>query len=82
MAAAENLGDAETIYLDEGFTPQLVAEELIKLQRPFTVVTSSLSAAGLLAPAENMSVILLGGRVRGHTWARTITGRRTCCLIW
>ncbi len=69
VAAVENLGDAETIYLDEGFTPQLVAEELLQLQRPLTVVTSSLTAAGLLAPAENMSVILLGGRVRGHTLA-------------
>lgn len=67
MAAAENLGDAETIYLDEGFTPQLVADELIKLQRPFTVVTASLSVAGALAPVETMSVILLGGRVRGRT---------------
>ena len=67
LAAAENLGDAETIYLDEGFTPQLVADELIKLQRPFTVVTASLSVAGLLAPVETMSVILLGGRVRGRT---------------
>ncbi len=69
VAAAENLGDAETVYLDEGFTPQLVAEELLQLQRPLTVVTSSLTAAGLLAPAENMSVILLGGRVRGRTLA-------------
>ena len=44
-----------------------MAEELIKLQRPFTVVTASLSVAGLLAPVETMSVILLGGRVRGRT---------------
>src|SRR3954447_5775096 len=64
VAAVENLGDAETVYLDEGFTPQLVADELLQLQRPLTVVTSSLAAAGLLAPADNMSVILLGGRVR------------------
>jgi DeoR/GlpR family transcriptional regulator of sugar metabolism len=67
LAAAENLRDAETIYLDEGFTPQLVAEELMKLQRPLTVVTASLSAAGQLAPVNTISVILLGGRVRGQT---------------
>lgn len=67
VAAAENVGDAETIYLDEGFTPQLVADELITLQRPLTVVTASLAAAGLLAPVRSMSVILLGGRVRGRT---------------
>ena len=67
LAAAEHLGDAETIYLDEGFTPQLVADELIKLGRPLTVVTASLTAASLLAPVDTMSVILLGGRVRGRT---------------
>ena len=67
LAAAEYLHDAETIYLDEGFTPQLVAEELTKVRRPLTVVTASLSAAGLLAPVGTVSVILLGGRVRGRT---------------
>ena len=77
-AAASKLGEAETIYLDEGFTPQLVAEELIKLQRPLTMVTASLAVAGALAPVETMSVILLGGRVRGRTlatvdhWATTM----------
>ncbi len=69
MAAMESLGDAETVYLDEGFTPQLVAEELLKLNRPLTVVTSSLTAAGILAGTDAMSVILLGGRVRGRTLA-------------
>jgi DeoR/GlpR family transcriptional regulator of sugar metabolism len=66
-AAADKLGDAETIYLDEGFTPQLVADELIKLDHPLTTVTASLAVATALAPVETMSVILLGGRVRGRT---------------
>lgn len=66
-AAAAALGDAETIYLDEGFTPQLVADELIRLERPLTTVTASLAVASALAPVETMSVILLGGRVRGRT---------------
>lgn len=69
VAAAENLGDAESVYIDEGFTPQLVAEELIKLGRPLTIVTPSLTAAGLLAPETAISVIMLGGRVRGRTLA-------------
>ena len=68
-AAADLLGDAETVYIDEGFTPQLVAEQLGNQQRPITVVTSSLAAAGLLAPIPQISVILLGGRVRGRTLA-------------
>lgn len=77
-AAVGKLGEAETIYLDEGFTPQLIAEELIKLQRPLTTVTASLGVAATLAPVETMSVILLGGRVRGRTlgtvdhWATTM----------
>ena len=68
-AAADLLGDAETVYVDEGFTPQLVAEQLGHVSRPITVVTSSLAAAGLLAPVAHISVILLGGRVRGRTLA-------------
>ena len=50
VAAAEQLGPAETVYLDEGFTPQLVAEELVNVGRPLTVVTSSLATAGASSP--------------------------------
>ncbi len=69
VAAAEQLGPAETVYLDEGFTPQLVAEELLRTKRPLTVVTASLGTASLLAVSPVVSVILLGGRVRGQTLA-------------
>ena len=47
-AAAELLGDAETVFVDEGFTPQLIAEALPR-DRPLTVVTASLPVAGALA---------------------------------
>ncbi|MFI8087739.1 DeoR/GlpR family DNA-binding transcription regulator [Streptomyces sp. NPDC086080] len=67
-AAAALLGDAETVFIDEGFTPQLIAESLPR-DRPLTVVTASLPAAGALAGAENVSVLLLGGRVRAGTLA-------------
>lgn len=67
-AAAEQLGDAETVFIDEGFTPQLIAEALPK-NRPLTVVTASLSTAGALAGAEHVTVLLLGGRVRSGTLA-------------
>lgn len=66
--AAGLLGDAETIYIDEGYTPQLIAAALPRY-RPLTVVTSSLATAGDLASAENITVLLLGGRVRGGTLA-------------
>ncbi len=67
-AAAELVGDAETVFVDEGFTPQLIAEALSR-DRPLTVVTASLPVAGSLAETENISVLLLGGRVRSGTLA-------------
>ncbi|MER5937147.1 DeoR/GlpR family DNA-binding transcription regulator [Streptomyces sp. NPDC001928] len=67
-AAADLLGDAETVFIDEGYTPQLIAAALPR-DRPLTVVTSSLATAGDLASTENISVLLLGGRVRGGTLA-------------
>ncbi|MDX6301961.1 MAG: DeoR family transcriptional regulator, fructose operon transcriptional repressor [Nocardioidaceae bacterium] len=67
-AAAERLHGAETIYIDEGVTPQFVAEA-IRPENPVTVVTSSLLAASALAEASNVTVLLLGGRLRGRTLA-------------
>ncbi|GGX88028.1 transcriptional regulator [Streptomyces hiroshimensis] len=67
-AAGEVVGDAETVFVDEGFTPQLIAQALPR-DRPLTVVTASLAAASSLASAELVTVLLLGGRVRGSTLA-------------
>src|SRR6185312_1451211 len=67
-AAVGLIGDAETIFIDEGFTPQLIAEAL-PTDRPLTVVTASLSTAASLATANSITVLLLGGRVRGRTLA-------------
>ncbi len=66
-ATVEQLGPAETIFIDEGFTPQLVAEELAKSGRAVTVVTASLSAAAALAESPSIEVIVLGGRLRSRT---------------
>lgn len=67
-AAAQLLGDAETVFIDEGFTPQLIAE-CLPHDRPLTVVTASLVTAGALALAERTTVLLLGGRLRSGTLA-------------
>lgn len=67
-AAVELLGDAETVFIDEGFTPQLIAEAL-PTGRPLTVVTASLNTAALLSTSTSATAILLGGRVRGRTLA-------------
>lgn len=65
--AAEMLHGAETVYLDEGFTPRLIAERLA--DQELTVVTSSLLAAEALAHSDTVTVLLLGGRMRGRTLA-------------
>lgn len=67
-AAAGRIGDAETVFIDEGFTPLLVAQALPP-DTPLTVVTASLPAAAALATRPELTVILLGGRVRGRTMA-------------
>jgi DeoR family transcriptional regulator, fructose operon transcriptional repressor len=67
-AAAGLLGDAETVFVDEGFTPQLTAEAL-PADRSLTVVTASLTTAAVLATSTSTTVLLLGGRVRGRTLA-------------
>ncbi|MBB2993637.1 DeoR/GlpR family transcriptional regulator of sugar metabolism [Mycolicibacterium iranicum] len=66
-AAAGLLHGAETVYLDEGFTPRLIAERLA--EEDLTVVTSSLLAAEALAHSRTVTVLLLGGRMRGRTLA-------------
>lgn len=65
--AVQLLHGAETVYLDEGFTPRLIAERIA--DRELTVVTSSLLAAEVLADSDSVTVLLLGGRMRGRTLA-------------
>ena len=65
--ATELLHGAETVYLDEGFTPRLIAERIA--DQELTVVTSSLLAAEALAHSDLVTVLLLGGRMRGRTLA-------------
>ncbi|MGW2227241.1 DeoR/GlpR family DNA-binding transcription regulator [Streptomyces formicae] len=67
-AAAELLRDAETVFIDEGYTPQLIAEALPD-DRPLIVITASLATAQVLATRPRFTVLLLGGRVRGRTMA-------------
>jgi DeoR/GlpR family transcriptional regulator of sugar metabolism len=66
VASVAMLGDAETVYLDEGFTSQLIAESL-PTDRTLTVVTASLPTAATLTNFESVTVLLLGGRVRHRT---------------
>ncbi|MGD6747833.1 DeoR/GlpR family DNA-binding transcription regulator [Streptomyces sp. BH106] len=67
-AAVDLLDGAETVFVDEGFTPRLIAEALPR-DRDLTVVTASLGVASVLADRDRTSVLLLGGQVRGGTMA-------------
>lgn len=67
-AAVELLADAESVFVDEGFTPQLIAEAL-PTEVPLTVVTAALPTATVLARNPATTVIQLGGRIRARTLA-------------
>ncbi len=66
-AVFEMIGDAEMIYIDEGSTCLVVAERVQRSQRSITVITPSLAAAVMLAQCRTVSVIMLGGQLRGPT---------------
>lgn len=66
--AVVHMDDAETIFIDEGYLPQLLARQL-PTETALTVVTASLPVASMLAVRPSCSVIVLGGRVRGRTLA-------------
>jgi DeoR family fructose operon transcriptional repressor len=66
-AAVQLIGSASTVYLDDGFTPHLIANELAASGRSLTVVTPSIPVASTLAQSNQMSVIMLGGDVRRRT---------------
>lgn len=78
-AAVDLLEDAESVYLDEGSTTQGLVE-LLPLDRPLTVVTNALPTAVALAARPNVTLLLVGGRVRTHTqgtvdhWATRMLG--------
>ncbi len=73
-SAAMLLEGAESVYVDEGFTPQLIAEALATASpdgapSTLTIVTPSLPTAQLLAAHPHITVLVLGGRMRGRTLA-------------
>ncbi|WP_327071297.1 DeoR/GlpR family DNA-binding transcription regulator [Kitasatospora sp. NBC_01250] len=76
--AVKLVGEAESVFVDEGYTPQLLAA-LLPGDRPLTVVTASLSTAAAVADSANMTVLLLGGRVRGRTMATV--GSWACAML-
>jgi DeoR family transcriptional regulator, fructose operon transcriptional repressor len=67
-AALAHLPHEGTVLLDAGTTTLRLAEQLPR-DRELTIVTNSLAIAALVAQHPNLSLYLLGGRVRGRTLA-------------
>jgi DeoR family fructose operon transcriptional repressor len=66
--AVRHLEEAESVFIDEGYLPSLIAQQLPG-GRPLTVVTASMPVATTVASHSDHAVIMLGGRVRGKTLA-------------
>lgn len=66
--AADELPEEGAILLDSGTTTAQLAE-LLPAGRQLTVITNSLSIGLALAGRPNITVLSVGGRVRGRTFA-------------
>ena len=66
--AARHLGEADTVFIDEGYLPSLVCQYLPS-DRRLTIVTASLPVVAAMARHTEHSLILLGGVVRPNTLA-------------
>lgn len=66
VAACAHLGQAETVFLDEGHLPLVIGREL-PTDRSLTVITTSLAIAAELARRPGLTVVSVGGRVRPST---------------
>lgn len=71
-AALAELPEEGTILLDAGTTTARLADELPS-DRILTVVTHSVSIALMLTTRPNLTVMLVGGRLRGRTLATVDT---------
>lgn len=67
-AALAELPDEGAILLDAGTTTSRLADA-IPLDRQLTVVTNAVPVASVLASRPNVTVLMVGGRVRGRTLA-------------
>ncbi len=67
-AALEQVPEEGSILLDAGTTTAQLAE-VLPVDRELTVVTNALDIAVRLAARPNLTVLALGGRVRGRTLA-------------
>lgn len=77
LAALSELPDEGTVLLDAGTTTAALAR-LIPADRELTVVTNGITVAIALLNHPNVTVYLLGGRVRGRTMAAVDDWAKRC----
>lgn len=65
----DELAGWESIFLDQGSTTLAIAEHLVLVEGPMTVVTPSLQIAIVLSDRPRTDVLFLGGRLRGRSLA-------------
>jgi DeoR family fructose operon transcriptional repressor len=78
-AAVKLLGAAESVFIDEGSTALAVAERLLAIDRPLTVVTHSIPVAVTLANRSDTDILVVGGTLRGASMA-TVGSAATAML--
>jgi DeoR family fructose operon transcriptional repressor len=66
--ALDELPAEGTVLIDAGSTTQILAENL-PYDRELTVVTNSVPVAAAVAGRDNLTLYVVGGRVRGRTMA-------------
>lgn len=69
------LKEGDTIFLDSSTTSFFIAKEIKKAKLNITLITNSLQSATLFTDDENISVILLGGKLRKANCS--LTGNET-----
>ncbi len=68
-AAVKSLEGCESLFLDEGSTTTAVADVLLSVDQPLTIVTPSIAVAALLTTRPRTDVLMLGGTVRSASIA-------------
>lgn len=61
---AHYVDDDDAVLLDAGTTTVAIAHEIVRRERRVTIITNSLDAANVLAPASNVELALTGGEHR------------------
>jgi DeoR family transcriptional regulator of aga operon len=68
IAAAEEIEDGQTVIFDSGLTVLQAARCVVERGLHITAVTNSIKTAAVLAPADHVKLIVVGGTLRPGTF--------------